>query len=965
MSPQTVNMKVGDKVTLAASVDAGAGVTVRTVTWTSSNTAIVTVDGTGIVTGVAVGTASVVAAATADPTVKSAAVITVAAAGGGTPSISIASTNTTVCGVAGCNSVPANLSNFGTGTGIGFTGQLDVTVNVDANGSTLKSVQGTLTCGGNKLTAQQILSAAPTVAADENAAPVALTFPTAQFDPKTGAPALFNTGAFNVKDQTTPPCQLAVSVTPTAGSSVNASALSVTLNNLDVAIVNTTKSGNSASDAFGLPWVSGDITVAVLPVLYSQRTAASLLITLPGAAGATQTVPAAATGSTSATWANSTTPSSNVAQKTLNTIDANGFPAGVHPTVTVIDAAGNSAALGQGNPTSQSDFRIDNQSPQPPLSFQIPQSQGQWVNGSYAFSSSSSSAPAAAEVKYIACGDGTAPTATNPQTGCSAQAGVSAATSGSPIPPGGKNPNSTLKVFAFDVTTGATVPGALTNGTSTSSTTCNAASTANGWIDVSTDASTLTEGPTNTRYIVRAVETDKLGNIRCNDLATAPNTINTTGGLFVRATMGSDKTPPTVPNNRLANSNEVATAVNDQQAVGCPTQPPLNTAGTNCAPAPVLPSFTFSAIDNLSGFSAAPVSTKMTRFSTGGTATCIIGTGSSCNATFLSISPVLLDNGTNVDGYYTYTASVFDLATNFTALPSRTALVDRQAPVMGGIQVPATLTGGQAVNFATQATDNLDLISSDFTLTYAIAPAGLANNLAIRAPGPSLGVAFDNTLTTASSFSFAVASFVRTIATTSAANAPQFNPILPTNVTGRTYDAGSNQSAPSTSAITAANIPLIGTGIAPQTNFTLPQPNTAVFQTFQVSNAAASISNCDPTAVAGCPAHATTVNLTATATGTEGAGPPAFQFLNPFPAGLSFYYNDPVTLEWILIGTVPAPSVSDNVTATIRTFTWTFGGWDPPTALGTGAVNIVAIGVNSVGDGLASANNAAITLTSP
>jgi len=281
----------------------------------------------------------------------------------------------------GCNSVPANLSNFGTGTGIGFTGQLDVTVNVDGGGNTLKSVQGVMTCAGKTLTASQTLSAPPPAGADENAAPVALTFPTAQFNPTTGVPALFNTGAFNVKDQTTPPCTLQVSVTPTTGPNVNASAASVTLNNLDVAIVNTTKSGNSASDANGLPWVSGDITVSVVPVLYSQRTATSLLITLPNANGPVQTVPAVATGATTATWvASSSTAANNVNQLTLNSIDANGFPAGIHPFVTVIDNAGNSAALGQGNPTSQSDLRIDNQSPQPPLSFQIPQSQGQWVN---------------------------------------------------------------------------------------------------------------------------------------------------------------------------------------------------------------------------------------------------------------------------------------------------------------------------------------------------------------------------------------------------------------------------------------------------------------------------------------------------------------------------------------------------------------------------------------------------------
>jgi hypothetical protein len=957
VSPASVNMQVGQTVTLAASVDAGAGVTVRTVTWTSSNTAVVTVDGTGIVTAKGPGTATVLAAATADPNVKGASAITVG--GGGTPSISIASTNTTVCGAAGCNSVPANLSNFGTGTGIGFTGQLDVTANVDANGNTLKNVTGTLTCGTTKQTVTQNLSVAPAAGADENAAPVALTFQTAAFDPTTGVPQLFNTGAFNVKNQATPPCSLQVSVTPASGPAVNASALSVTLNNLDVAIVNTTKSGSSASDADGLPWVSGDITVSVLPVLYSQRTASSLLVTLPGANGANQTVAATATGATAVKWANDANATNNVAQKTLNSVDANGFPAGIHPTVTVIDAAGNTALLGQGNPTSQSDLRIDNQSPQPPLTFQIPSLQGQWVNGTYTFSSLSSTAPAATEVKYVACGDGTAPAAASPQNPCSAQAGVSRATTNSPIAAAGQNPNSTLNVFAFDVTTGASVPGALTNGTSTSSTTCNAASTANGWIDVTSNAGALTEGPTNTRYIVRAVEKDKLGNIRCSDLATTTNTINNNGaGVFVRATIGSDKTPPTVPNGRLANTNEDPTAANDQATFGV-AQPLLN--------------FAFSAVDNLSGFSAQPVNTKLTRFDQTSSAKCIIGSGNSCNPVARAISPVVVDANGNVppassgiDGYYTYTASVQDLATNVTSLPSRTVLVDRAVPVMGGIQVPATISGGQAVNFATSATDNLDLISSDFTLTYPITPANAAPaQLAIRAAGPSLGVAFDNTLTTAASFSYTVPAFIRTLAVTSAANAPTAagTAVRPNLVTGRVYDGANNQSVASSGAITAANIPIPATGTGAQTDFSLPQPNTAVFQTFQVSNAAASICNVPAGTNCASSTSPTTVNLTATATGTEGAGPPAFQFINPFPAGLSFYYFNPATGEWTLIGTVAAPSVSDNVGATIRTFTWTFASWDPPSALGTaGAVNIVAVGVNSLGDALGTANNANITL---
>ena len=61
--------------------------------------------------------------------------------------------------------------------------------------------------------------------------------------------------------------------------------------------------------------------------------------------------------------------------------------------------------------------------------------------------------------------------------------------------------------------------------------------------------------------------------------------------------------------------------------------------------------------------------------------------------------------------------------------------------------------------------DNLDLIGTDYTLTYAITPAGGAGERSlIRAHWSGVGVAFDNVLTTSSSFSLVVPFFVRNIA---------------------------------------------------------------------------------------------------------------------------------------------------------------------------------------------------------
>ena len=244
-------------------------------------------------------------------------------------------------------------------------------------------------------------------------------------------------------------------------------------------------------------------------------------------------------------------------------------------------------------------------------------------------------------------------------------------------------------------------------------------------------------------------------------------------------------------------------------------------------------------------------------------------------------------------------------------------------------------------------------------------------NLPIRANGPDLGVAFDNVLTTASSFSVNVPFFIRSIATTApATNAPQNNggAGLPASIGVRAYDAASNPSPTSVALINAANVPQTN---PTRTDFTVAPTGAnplATMISFQVSNAAKSISNCPTAGCAGgvAPANPTGISLTATATGNEGT---TFQFINPFTQ-VQFYYFDSgyagASNEWILIGSAVAPVVTDNNPPTIRTFTWTLASFDPPAALGSGVpLNVIAIGVNASGDGLASAVNTNITLTNP
>src|SRR5262249_34980406 len=152
--------------------------------------------------------------------------------------------------------------------------------------------------------------------------------------------------------------------------------------------------------------------------------------------------------------------------------------------------------------------------------------------------------------------------------------------------------------------------------------------------------------------------------------------------------------------------------------------------------------------------------------------------------------------------------------------------------------------------------------TSNYTLLYPQQPSGdPVAAFPIRAPGPTLGTAFDAKLdTAASNISLTIPVFIRSIATTdnTAQRAPQNNGVAPTSISFRAYDAANNPSNTSTAAINPLNI-----NSANPTNFTAPQSNGAVFIGFAENNAAANISNCP---AAGCtggaaPANPTTVSL--------------------------------------------------------------------------------------------------------
>jgi hypothetical protein len=938
VSPANATVAVGSKIILAASVDAGSGVTDRTVTWTSSDNTVATVGTDGTVTGVKAGTVTITAASHFAPDVKGAAAVTVGGGSTGPITVLISSINQTN---AQGQSVPANLANA--------AGQLDVILNVDAGGAALKTVQATLTCNGKTMTRTQTIGAAAPVAADAAQATVTLSFPTNEFNATTGVPTLTNG-----------PCTISASATTTTGTQSATNSQSLTLNNLDGVVITdsfapiTNAEGvttvTTANDVNGLPWRGGAVTVSALPVLYSGRTISSVSITLPGANTATQTVTAAPY---SATWSATSTSAPNVTRLTLvgAGTEANGVtPTGITPTVIVLDNQGNDlplTVLNAGQPGNTT-FRLDNTPPQPPTTFVIAQRQFGWTNASYTFTGSGgSSFGPAGTTKYVACGDGPAASSAAPPA-CATQIGVSAnSVSGS----SGVNGQTTFTYYAIPASSYSSIG---SNGTSTSSSTCSTS----GWTKIA-NAGDLAETLSNTSYVVRVFETDKLGNARCTDLANAQNTINS--GTFANGTFGVDKTAPT---DTLGGNTK------DQQTIDSAF------VANNGVPA-----FTNTYFDVplASGFSSLPLLTTLTRLAidpaTGAASTsttafgCPIGFKSSNSTCAIGNTPaggtIAVDAkdstgaSSAIDGYYTYNAQIIDNARNTGNTVTRSIVIDRKAPSMGGIAVPATITGGTSASFATSATDNLDLVGTDYTLSYNTTPSGAAQPLNIRATGNNIGTAFDNVLTTTASFNLTVPFFIRNVATTSAGSSPQANGVPAASITARVYDAAGNASTPpGATTINSANLPQNGL-----TDYTALQSNGATFQAFFVSTAGSNVSNC-----ASCTkANPASVTLTADAMGSESNVAPAFQFQSPF-SSVQFYYLDSgyagASNEWILIGSSSSPGGTDNSNQTVRTYRWSVT-WTPPAALPPGAANVIAIGVNSKGDALATANNTSVTLTNP
>ena len=743
VSPPSASLNIGDKFQFGASVDAGPGVTDRTVTWSSSNSAVASVDQTGLVTAVAAGNASIVATSKANTQVSGAASVTVAAVVHA--SVTIGQINQTTCVVGGgCASVPAQLGNV--------ANQLDVTLNVDPGTEKVSEVDLLMNCGGaDTLVGKQTFASADVApVVDDASSPVTISFNTAAFSPTTGAVA-FKNGV----------CTLKAKAITTTGTQSAVSSTQLTLNNANVVVATlTTVPGTnqvaSATDASGLTWRAGAVTATVIPVVYTANvTIASAAVNLvnggnDGALGKNGT--AVASGGNVATLSG-LTPASGVvtASFPLSTTATGGVGGAVVDTLTVsvntVDSNGNpgpTLAASTGN-----FIRLDNRAPNigtatPPTYVAGTQNTANgWVGANFVFSTSAGSLTADSASK-----DNLAELIAINGNGQLSAGGVDKVTIKTQWAPQGTSASSSAWATFTSVA----------------------------------DLAETSAATGSVAYDLRLQICDALGNC-----ATTPTL----------TTFGVDKTPPTASTTAGPADKEIdgiGMAISSA-TVSVGASDPQGTAGvtgSGFGANPVLVTET----------RLAPVTVPGTDQAT----TCVIGlplspnTGCKSGSLMSLTFPVV----TTDPGQYALSYVVVDQAGNQSAPAALSYYLDGPtlgapaAPSMsGGIGIPASITNGS--QFTASGTDNMDFASANAVLVYPVAA------IDIPATSSAAGVAFDNTLTRASNVTVTLSNFMRSLGAISAGVITSAQ-AKPTTIGIRGVDAANNLSPQDQATFPATNI---------------------------------------------------------------------------------------------------------------------------------------------------------------
>ncbi|HEY5220267.1 MAG TPA: Ig-like domain-containing protein, partial [Gemmatimonadaceae bacterium] len=588
--------------------------------------------------------------------------------------------------------LPANLS--------GVTGQLDVTLNVDQGTQTVTELDLIVhnnTTNTDTTVAKYSFSSSSKVPASGSpsatSAPITMSFNTAAYNATTGAVAFIN-GSYSIKAQAV-----------VAGSATQApvsSTISYAVTNVDFMTVSA-KGDTVATDASGRQWTAGAIHVTVTPVLYSGKGLLSATVSpAPAATAAAQTLTTFPGTVSFAVGKDTITDSSYVAFATAKYSDATQFNGGV-----AVNA--NTLRVDNKAPTKASVFALGADST-PANSLLVP-----WVNGTYVFSKGLAKVVDSSTVAGTGLGVG----------------GVT----------------TTFYAIPNDVNwVGLGAAGAV--GSASGTTKC--ALPSNAIAAASGATITVQSGPGDTTtYRGRAVSTDKLGNVVCQDLTYANSAANNVQEF------GVDNTVPVnaaigVTGAKNGNAGLTAAAV-----------------GTN---------WVWVLQDSISGFSAKPIlATSVWNYHTAAAGGCIVGTVVSGACTAVAIHQTFaVDSGkSGQNGYFTMSSTISDVAGNTVVIPAATVLIDNVAPAAGTIGTVPTGVGDSAVTYTGGVTDNVDLVSSAGGISY---PSGYS--ISYPTTINPQHAAFSGTRDTTGTVTLTVGShFISSLAVTSGVNAPQGTPL--------------------------------------------------------------------------------------------------------------------------------------------------------------------------------------------
>jgi hypothetical protein len=321
-------------------------------------------------------------------------------------------------------------------------------------------------------------------------------------------------------------------------------------------------------------------------------------------------------------------------------------------------------------------------------------------------------------------------------------------------------------------------------------------------------------------------------------------------------------------------------------------------------------------------------------------------------------------------GYYRVTYSVRDNAGNVSATSVVTSLVDTGNPTAGAVVTPSTITGNASAAFSSDVSDNLDLGDVVAYIGYGPAAASVAFIQDVAAP-TGIGTYGPDTFTTGpTSATTTVPNFIRSIqagitgaisrATTVTFNVRDVAGVVdndpcaaPDDVDDPALNPTQNCIARRDNISNAVNAGIPGSGANAQTSFDDVQ-GLAAFTT----NAPSETTVCNGTGTGAnqpCPTNPTSTTLTVSASGPSTGSEP----FNTHPfARVNLYYSGPATGgKLVLIGA--AAQTATQETGGVRTFNWSLT-WTPG-SLTPGAYTVVAIGVDSKGQGLVG-NNQTVTI---